>query len=94
MMSRFSKSTGLVTRAEKRGLVQRSASAEDGRAVHVALTAAGRELAKTFVKQVERELATLVEGVTEPDRKRLSELASQIVIGDAERRMPGASLFA
>ncbi len=85
--------TGLVSRAERRGLVQRTASPDDGRAVHVALTAAGRELMRGAVKQFERELSTLVGDMSEPDRKRLSELATQIVIGDSERRVPSAPLL-
>ncbi len=38
--------SGLVDRAEKRGLVQRAPSPADGRAVDVFLTAAGTELAE------------------------------------------------
>ena len=85
--------TGLVTRAERRGFVQRSGTAEDRRAVHVALTAQGRELAQIFAKEMERELAGLVSGLSEADQKRLSALASAIVIGESERRMPGVSVF-
>lgn len=85
--------TGLVTRAERRGFVQRTASPHDGRAVHVSLTAKGRELAQTFGKQVERELAALVSGLSEGGQKRLSTLASQIVMDDAQRRLPGVAFL-
>jgi len=85
--------TGLVDRAERRGLVRRASAPEDGRAVRVALTEPGRELAQKFVKLLERELAVLVEGLSETDRKRLSALASQIVFNDAQRVLPGVSLL-
>jgi DNA-binding MarR family transcriptional regulator len=85
--------TGLVDRAERRGLVRRASTPEDGRAVRVALTDSGRELTQKFVKQVQRELSTLVEGLSETDRKRLSVLASQIAFNDAQRASPGASLL-
>ncbi len=38
--------TGLVDRAEKRGLVRRTTSSRDRRAVHVSITDAGRALAE------------------------------------------------
>ncbi len=85
--------TGLVDRAERRGLVRRASAPDDGRAVRVALTEPGRELAQKFVKLLERELAVLVEGLSETDRKRLSALASQIVFNDAQRVLPGVSLL-
>src|SRR5258706_1120586 len=81
--------TGLVSRAEKRGLVKRATTPEDRRAVRVALTAKGRELVHAFAKQVERELGALVEDLSVADRKRLSALASQVVIDEAQRRLPG-----
>ncbi len=81
--------TGLVDRAERRGLVRRASSPEDGRAVRVALTEQGRELTKKGVKQLQRELSALVEGLTEADRKRLSGLASQLVFNANARRGRG-----
>ncbi|MEI9947794.1 MAG: MarR family transcriptional regulator [Pseudomonadota bacterium] len=77
--------TGLIDRAERRGLVRRASTPDDGRAVRVALTEQGRELTQKCVKQVGRELDTLVEGLTETERKRLSALASQIVYRDGQR---------
>lgn len=72
--------TGLVDRAEGRGLVQRSASPEDRRMVRVALTDAGREVARAFAAQVERELQVLVEHLNADERKRLSVLASRVAV--------------
>jgi DNA-binding MarR family transcriptional regulator len=85
--------TGLVTRSERRGLVERTTRPDDRRAVHVALTAKGRELAQRFAKQVERDLAVLVEDLSEVDRKRLSVLASQIALGEAQRRLLGSTVL-
>jgi DNA-binding MarR family transcriptional regulator len=59
--------SGLVGRAQKRGLVQRTAGGHaDGRAVHVRLTAAGRAIAATFAEEVATELATLARGCRQP----------------------------
>jgi DNA-binding MarR family transcriptional regulator len=80
--------TGLVDRAERRGLVRRATAPEDGRTVRVTLTARGRRLAQTLTKQVDRELAQLVEGLSEAHREALSTIASQIVADDARRRFP------
>ena len=78
--------TGLVTRAERRGFVLRTSNPDDRRAVHVALTSKGRELTRVVAKQVERELSSLVKGLSEVDRKRLTTIASQVVLDAAERR--------
>jgi DNA-binding MarR family transcriptional regulator len=81
-----SSTTGLVSRAERRGLVRRVAVPGDGRAVHVALTEEGRRLAETAAAEVERQLTTAAAGLTETSRKRLSLLASRIVLQDAAQR--------
>ena len=76
--------TGLVDRAEERGLVRRTASALDRRSVHVRITAGctvERETA-TF----EEEIAVLVSDLSPSDRARLSALASLVAITDAKRR--------
>jgi MarR family transcriptional regulator, lower aerobic nicotinate degradation pathway regulator len=85
--------TGLVDRAERRGLVRRTSTRDDRRAVRVALTERGRGIALKFAKHLERELGALVEGLSEIDRKRLSVLASQVVFNDAQRLLPGVSLL-
>jgi DNA-binding MarR family transcriptional regulator len=80
--------SGLVDRAERRGLVRRTTTPEDGRTVRVALTARGRQLAQKLTKQVDRELAALVEGLSAAHREALLAIASQIVADDARRRFP------
>jgi len=78
--------TGLIDRAERRGLVRRVASSHDGRGIQVQLTAEGRTLAHAFVDDVTRRVMTLTEGLSNADRRRLSTLASQILFADAAER--------
>jgi len=78
--------TGLVDRAERRGLVERVAAAHDGRAVHVRLTARGRRLAAKLTALVDRDVAALAAGLPPRDRDALSRLASRVVVADATRR--------
>lgn len=72
--------TGLVDRAERRGLVERNARSEDKRAVRVALTLAGRALAAQFAEEVGEELRALTAGLTDRQRKQLSSLLSRVAL--------------
>ena len=56
--------SGLVERAERRGLLARAKSAGDGRAVDVFMTAEGRELAERAHAEVRRALAPPPTGST------------------------------
>jgi MarR family transcriptional regulator, lower aerobic nicotinate degradation pathway regulator len=78
--------TGLVDRAQERGLVRRVASTLDGRSVHVRITAAGRALLERETVTFEEEIAVLVSDLSPSERSRLSVLASLVAIGDAKRR--------
>jgi DNA-binding MarR family transcriptional regulator len=78
--------TGLVDRAQERGLVQRTASTLDGRSVHVSITPAGRRLIAHAVAAFEDEIAGLVGGLTPTERARLTTIASHVVVADASRR--------
>ena len=49
--------SGLIDRAEKRALVERTPSATDRRAVEVRLTATGRELGERLTAELRTELA-------------------------------------
>jgi DNA-binding MarR family transcriptional regulator len=71
--------TGLIDRAERRGLVRRAASPQDGRAVRVAATARGQELAARGAQEIGQRVAGLVGALPAADRSRLSELASTVV---------------
>lgn len=71
--------TGLVARAEKRGLVQRLPSPHDGRAVLVALAPPGRELADRFTAGMDRRIAALTAPLTPAERAGLRALAAKLL---------------
>jgi DNA-binding MarR family transcriptional regulator len=61
--------TGLMDRAERRGLAQRSAVPGDRRALQVTLTDAGREAAIAFHAAVRTELDRLISPLAPADRE-------------------------
>jgi DNA-binding MarR family transcriptional regulator len=71
--------TGLIDRAQRRGLVRRAADPQDGRAVRVAATPAGQELAARGAAEIDRQLRDLVGALPEASQARLSELATAVV---------------
>jgi DNA-binding MarR family transcriptional regulator len=81
-----SSTTGLVDRAEGRGLVRRQSVPEDGRAVRVVLTPKGASLARAFAAEVGEQVNAAVEVLSETKRRQLSLLASQVVLHDAAAR--------
>jgi len=83
--------TGLVDRAQERGLVTRVASPVDGRSVQVAITATGRRLVSRATTDFATEIGALVADLGSPQQDQLSLLASAVVAADARRR--GVELF-
>jgi DNA-binding MarR family transcriptional regulator len=80
-----SSTTGLVDRAERRGVVRRTViPVGDERAIHVVLTDEGRELEQKYTAQVARHLVRLAAGLSETSRARLSKDLSHLVLYDAE----------
>jgi len=77
--------SGLVDRAQRRGLVTRTVSASDRRAFQVSMTDAGRRLAGQVEAAFTERIETFVAGLPEPDRQALSQLASRVVVADVER---------
>lgn len=73
--------TGLVSRAEKRGLVERTPSPHDGRGVLVALTPAGRRLAERGEADIARRITELTKRLNATQRKQFTQLASVVVHG-------------
>lgn len=73
--------TGLIDRAEQRGLVERTTAAHDGRAVHVRLTAEGRRLSEEGTAEAQESLSALLDALPARDRARLSALAAAVVRG-------------
>jgi DNA-binding MarR family transcriptional regulator len=78
--------TGLVDRAESRGLVRRKPSSKDGRAIVVSITAAGRKLAQRLASEFKQRMTTLVGPLQPAEQRALSELASRILIHEAAGR--------
>ncbi len=66
--------TGLIARAEQRGLLARVAAPGDGRSVEVVLTDHGRQLATRLQRQMAQAVNTLTVGLSFSDRERLAEL--------------------
>jgi DNA-binding MarR family transcriptional regulator len=71
--------SGLVDRAEKRGLLQRNANPLDGRGVDVALTAAGVELAERGEIEVAQGLSPMTSTLTRAERRRLGSLLQRML---------------
>ena len=71
--------SGLVDRAEKRGLLGRAPSAGDGRAVDVFLTAAGAELAERLYAHVERSLHPMTSKLVPAEQRRLQALMERML---------------
>jgi DNA-binding MarR family transcriptional regulator len=71
--------TGLIDRTAQRGMVRREADAEDGRAVQVALTDKGAELATLFFDETVRRVHELPRGLDEAERSTLAALLARVV---------------
>jgi DNA-binding MarR family transcriptional regulator len=71
--------SGLLDRAEKRGLMQRAPSIDDGRAVDALLTPAGRELVAKGRADVARSLTPLMERLTSTEQRRLQDLLERLL---------------
>jgi DNA-binding MarR family transcriptional regulator len=78
--------TGLVDRAERRGLVRRIPVAGNRRAVHVTVTPAGAGLVRSVRDEVRAEVAALAAPLSGPQQDRLSRSAAVLVHQYAERR--------
>jgi DNA-binding MarR family transcriptional regulator len=71
--------TGLVDRAEGRGLVERFTTEESRRAVRVRLTAEGRRRCAAYLKVVRPRLFELVAALPVVERRTLGELTRHVV---------------
>jgi DNA-binding MarR family transcriptional regulator len=86
-----SSATGLVDRAERRGLVVRGPSAADRRSVHVTLTDDGRALVADVATAFEAEVAQRLRPLSESERRTLDGLLSRVLVVDAAEH--GVDLF-
>ncbi|KRC51037.1 hypothetical protein ASE16_08870 [Leifsonia sp. Root227] len=71
--------SGLVDRAEKRGLVERTPSVSDRRAVEVRLTARGQELGAQLTAQLRRELAPYTSTLGAPEQRHVRILVERML---------------
>jgi DNA-binding MarR family transcriptional regulator len=72
--------TGMIDRTERNGLVHREPGEHDARAVRVALTPKGRELAEDFYAETCRRIDRLSAGLAPAERDALAHLLGRIVI--------------
>jgi DNA-binding MarR family transcriptional regulator len=84
--------TGLVDRAERRGLVARVPSTADRRSVLVTLTDHGRSLVSDRAARFETDMSLLLERLEPADRDALSGLISRLLVAYAADH--GIDLFA
>jgi DNA-binding MarR family transcriptional regulator len=84
--------TGLVDRAERRGLVVRVPSTADRRVVLVALTVRGRSLVSQASAGFEADVARLLGCLSPSERSTLSGLVSRLLVTRATGH--GVDLFA
>ncbi len=75
--------TGLVDRAEQRGLVRRQPAAHDKRSVQVSITPAGSRLAADVETVVYRRISSLVAGLSHRDQAGLERLVRRLAAGGA-----------
>ena len=71
--------SGLVDRAEKRGLLQRIPNPIDGRGVDVALSTEGMELAERGASQIARSLSPMTGSLTRAEAHRLTALLERML---------------
>jgi len=83
--------SGLVERAERRGLVTRAPSPADGRAVLVSLTDRGRSLVSTASSQFGTDVLELLSPLSASDRRALSRLLTRLLVAHAAEE--GIDLF-
>jgi len=75
--------TGLVDRAEKRGLLERAPSPADRRAVDVFLSAAGIDLTERLYAEILRALSPMTGALSPAEQRRLHTLIERMLGGSA-----------
>jgi len=84
--------TGLVDRAERRGLVARVPSTTDRRAVLVSLTDDGRSLVSQAAAHFEADVSALLSHLPQRERETLTRIISRLLVAHAADQ--GIDLFA
>jgi DNA-binding MarR family transcriptional regulator len=78
--------SGLVDRAERRGLLARERNVDDSRAVDVFMTEKGSALAEYVHAQVRAALAPITDPLDSAERHTLTRLLERILDGPAARQ--------
>ncbi len=86
-----SSTSGLVDRAERRGLVRRLPSQIDRRSVRVSLTAEGRTLVQVVADAFDTDVAAIVDPLDPEERATLTDLLSRVLVAHAATQ--GVELF-
>jgi DNA-binding MarR family transcriptional regulator len=76
--------TGIITRLEQHGLVERRHDREDRRVVKIYLTEEGRDIAHTLVSTVEHFEQTMKRGFSEDELDRLEAQLQQLIVNVSE----------
>jgi DNA-binding MarR family transcriptional regulator len=76
--------TGIITRLEQHGLVERRHDREDRRVVKIYLTEEGRDIAHTLVSTVEHFEQTMKRGFSEDELDRLEAQLQQLIMNVSE----------
>jgi DNA-binding MarR family transcriptional regulator len=71
--------TGLVDRAEHRGLVRRTPADDDRRMIRVSLAPPGRRLVGTVAEAVATDIRSATASLSEEEQRQLSVLATRVV---------------
>jgi MarR family transcriptional regulator, lower aerobic nicotinate degradation pathway regulator len=83
--------SGLVDRAERRGLVARSPAQTDRRSTVVSLTRTGRAVVSEVATAFEADVSGILDCLTPPDRDALTSLVSRLLVARASSE--GIELF-
>lgn len=75
--------SGLVDRAERRGLVRRLPSQIDRRSVRVSLTGEGRSLVQKVMTDFDQDIAAMVDPLDPDERATLTALLSRVLAAHA-----------
>ncbi len=78
-----SSTSGLVERAERRGLVARSSSPSDGRSVLVSLSDDGRSLVSGASSQFAADVSALLDRLSRQDRRALTTIVTRLLVAHA-----------
>jgi MarR family transcriptional regulator, lower aerobic nicotinate degradation pathway regulator len=74
--------SGLVDRAQRRGLVAKTASPTDRRSYEVSMTATGRDLAAHVAARFTERIERIVAELSSEEQALLARLATRLVAGD------------